>query len=82
MYAESRTDCEAARPRFEAEYQAKYPKVVESLVANWQRLVTFFDFPASTGSICAPPMSSSRRLPPCGCASGRPGARAREPKAA
>src|SRR6266852_7250056 len=46
MYAECRTDCEAARSRFEAEYQAKYPRAVESLTANWERLVTFFDFPA------------------------------------
>jgi putative transposase len=46
MYAENRADCEAARARFAAEYQAKYPKAVESLSAHWQRLVTFFDFPA------------------------------------
>ena len=46
MYAESRAECEAARLRFAAEYQAKYPKAVESLVANWERLVTFFNFPA------------------------------------
>jgi putative transposase len=46
MYAECRTDCEAARARFEAEYQPKYPKAVESLTANWERLITFFDFPA------------------------------------
>jgi putative transposase len=46
MYAERRSDCEAARARFEAEYQAKYPKAVESLTANWERLVSFFDFPA------------------------------------
>jgi transposase-like protein len=46
MYAESRAECEAARSRFEAEYQAKYPKAVESLTANWERLVGFFDFPA------------------------------------
>jgi len=46
MYAACRTDCEAARSRFEAEYQAKYPRAVESLTANWERLVTFFDFPA------------------------------------
>ncbi len=46
MYAESRAECEAARFRFAAEYQAKYPKVVESLTAHWERLVTFFDFPA------------------------------------
>jgi len=46
MYAERRGDCEAARTRFEAEYRAKYPKAVESLTAHWERLVTFFDFPA------------------------------------
>ncbi len=46
MYAERQSDCEAARVRFEAEYQAKYPKAVESLTANWKRLVSFFDFPA------------------------------------
>jgi putative transposase len=46
MYAEDRADCEAARARFETEYQAKYPKAVESLTAHWQRLVTFFEFPA------------------------------------
>ena len=46
MYAERRSGCEAARARFEAEYQAKYPKAVESLTANCERLVSFFDFPA------------------------------------
>jgi putative transposase len=46
MYAARRSDCEAAKVRFAAEYQAKYPKAVESLTANWERLVSFFDFPA------------------------------------
>jgi transposase-like protein len=46
MYAEGRAECEAARTRFEAEYQPKYSKAVGSLTANWDRLVTFFDFPA------------------------------------
>src|SRR5271157_3532965 len=46
MYAERRADCEAARARFETEYQPKYSKAVESLTANWERLITFFDFPA------------------------------------
>jgi putative transposase len=46
MYAECRADCETARARFAAEFQPKYPKAVESLTANWERLVTFFDFPA------------------------------------
>jgi putative transposase len=46
MYAAQRAECEAAKVRFAAEYQAKYPKAVESLEANWQRLTAFFDFPA------------------------------------
>jgi len=46
MYAESRADCETARVRFAAEFQPKYSKAVASLTANWERLVTFFDFPA------------------------------------
>ncbi len=46
MYAARRSDCEAARVRFAAEYQAKYPKALESLTANWERLVSFFEFPA------------------------------------
>jgi putative transposase len=46
MYAAGRSDCESARVRFAAEYQAQYPKAVESLTVNWERLVSFFDFPA------------------------------------
>jgi len=46
MYAARRSDCETARVSFAAEYQAKYPKAVESLTGNWERLVSFFDFPA------------------------------------
>jgi transposase-like protein len=46
MYAGSRAACETGRSRFQADYQAKYPKAVASLVAHWERLVTFFDFPA------------------------------------
>ena len=46
MYAARRSDCEAARVRFAAEYQAKYPKSVESLTTSWERLISFFEFPA------------------------------------
>jgi putative transposase len=56
MYAECRVDGAAARSRFEAEYQPKYPKAVESLTANrgnvWLLSSTS---PPSIGSICAPP---------------------------
>ena len=46
MYAARGSDCEAARVCFAAEYQTKYPKAVASLSANWERLVSFFDFPS------------------------------------
>src|SRR5579863_3968350 len=46
MYAESRSECETARARFTDEYQAKYPKALESLNLNWERLTAFFAFPA------------------------------------
>src|SRR5262249_25028591 len=46
MYAETRSECEAARTRFAAEYRAKYPKAVESLSIHWDRLTAFFDLPA------------------------------------
>jgi hypothetical protein len=46
MYAESRSECEAARTRFATEYRAKYPKAVDSLAVNWEQLTAFFDFPA------------------------------------
>ena len=45
MYAERRADGEAAKARCAAEYQTKYAKAVESLIAHSARLVTFFDFP-------------------------------------
>ena len=59
MYAARRSDCEAARVRFAAEYQGKYPKAVESLTANCERLVSFFDFPTEHWSICAPLIESA-----------------------
>jgi transposase-like protein len=67
MYAERRSDCEAARVRFEAEYQAKYPKAMDSLSANWERLVSFFDFPAEhwkhlrTTNVIESPFATVRR---------------------
>jgi hypothetical protein len=51
LYAECRADCEAARVRFEAEYQPKYSKAVESLTANSKRLILSSTFPPSIGSI-------------------------------
>ena len=46
MYAASRANREAVKTRFAEKYRAKFPKVVDSLVAGWEQLVTHFDFPA------------------------------------
>ncbi|MBA2629721.1 MAG: IS256 family transposase [Thermoleophilaceae bacterium] len=46
MYAERRAACLAEIAAFVAEYGAKYPKAVESLTTNQDRLLTHFAFPA------------------------------------
>jgi putative transposase len=46
MYAESRAACQAEITAFVAEYAAKYPKAVDSLTADQDRLLTHFAFPA------------------------------------
>ena len=44
-YAESQAACEALRDQFTARYQALAPKAVERLHDDWERLVTFYQFP-------------------------------------
>lgn len=46
MNAEDRGSAEQGIARFETQYQAKYPKAVESLRRDQDKLLTFFDFPA------------------------------------
>lgn len=46
MKAESREAAEREIEAFGAEYGAKYPKAVESLTRDQDKLLTFFDFPA------------------------------------
>ena len=46
MYADTRAACLAEIGAFVAEYAAKYPKAVESLTADQERLLTHFAFPA------------------------------------
>ncbi len=46
MYAQDKASCEAEKERFIEEHQVKYPKAVESLVTDWERLLSFFDLPA------------------------------------
>ncbi len=46
MDAETRKDAERAGQEFETEYGAKYPKAVASLSRDWEKLLTFYDYPA------------------------------------
>jgi putative transposase len=44
-FAQTRAQCEKQRDRFVARYKKSYPKAPETLLRDWERLVTFFDFP-------------------------------------
>ena len=44
-YAESQGACEGLRGQFMSRYQALAPKAVERLTDDWERLVTFYQFP-------------------------------------
>jgi transposase-like protein len=44
-YAETRTACERLRDQFSHRYRALAPKAVERLHTDWERLVTFYQFP-------------------------------------
>lgn len=49
MYAKGRAACDAAMHRFAQDYAAKYPKAVQSRLADVPRLLTHVDFPAAHG---------------------------------
>lgn len=44
-YAESRAECEKLRDQFKACYGKLYPKAVETLYRDWERMVAFYNFP-------------------------------------
>jgi putative transposase len=44
-YAESQAACEELRAQFAKRYSQLAPKAAERLTADWQRLVTFYQFP-------------------------------------
>jgi len=44
--APTKADARAARERFRAEFDAKYPKATAKLDRDWQALTTFYAFPA------------------------------------
>ena len=44
-YAPSRAECERLRDQFATRYRQLYPKAVETLSRDWERMVTFYRFP-------------------------------------
>ena len=44
-YAETQAECEKQRDRFVSRYRKTYPKVTECLLNDWDRMITFYDFP-------------------------------------
>lgn len=45
MYAETRAECEAERKKCVAQFRKLYPKAMETLERDWERMVTFYDYP-------------------------------------
>jgi transposase-like protein len=46
MYAETREECERLRKQCAAQFRKLFPKAMQALERDWDRMVTFFDFPA------------------------------------
>jgi transposase-like protein len=44
-YAESRAECEKQRDRFISRYRKNYPRATETLLNDWNRLVSLYAFP-------------------------------------
>ena len=44
-YADTQQECEKQRDRFLSRYRKEYPKATESLMKDWDRMVTFYSFP-------------------------------------
>ena len=65
-YAETLLECERLRDAFADRYRKDYPKAVEKLFADWDRMVTFYSFPKEhwvhirTTNVVESPFSSVR----------------------
>lgn len=65
-YAETLKECEGLRDAFANRYRKDYPKAVEKLQTDWQRMVTFYSFPKEhwvhlrTTNVVESPFSSVR----------------------
>ena len=60
-------------------YRKGYPKAVEILGRDWERMVTFYRFPRTTGRTCGHRTSSSRPSRRCDCGPTRPSGTRRSP---
>ena len=45
MYAETREECERLRKQCTAQFRKLFPKAMQALERDWERMVTFFAFP-------------------------------------
>ena len=65
-YAETLEECERLRKAFAGRYEKDYPKAVEKLRSDWDRMVTFYSFPKEhwvhlrTTNVVESPFSSVR----------------------
>src|SRR5262249_2213260 len=44
-YAETHAECERQRDRFISRYRKNYPKAIDTLTNDWDRMVTLYAFP-------------------------------------
>ena len=65
-YAETLSECNRLRDMFLNRYQKDYPKAVEKLLSDWDRMITFYSFPKEhwvhirTTNVVESPFSSVR----------------------
>jgi transposase-like protein len=66
MYAETREECERLRKQCVAQFRKLFPKAMQTLERDWERMVTFFDFPQEhwkhlrTSNVIESPFASVR----------------------
>jgi hypothetical protein len=73
-YAKALAVGEALKAEFTTRSHRLAPQAVERLVGDWERLVTFSQFPANTSRTCGPATWENRPSRPYGYAPQRPNA--------
>jgi len=65
-YAETLSECQRLRDTFIGRYRKDYPKAIEKLLSDWDRMITFYSFPKEhwihirTTNVVESPFSSVR----------------------